>query len=161
MADLRLFFTLLTRHGHGSPHLARCIFFGLSVIHAQKTKRWVPGIHIYAQALENVKPAFEIRKYRKGGSTQFYPVPCHPHRQRSLALRWIFAASKDDRKSKRKVQPWPMTSMRNAVKHKGKPTLYAFVMTLYACFQREGKVFQKRNEIHRLAEANRMALTRL
>jgi len=108
----------------------------LSIHHAQKTKNWLPGQSIFAQALENLKPAFEIRKKRKGGSTQLIPFPCPLKRQKSLAFRWILQAAREKKVEKS----------------------FAIAQIIYACFSREGKVFQKRNEIHKLAEANRMAI---
>ena len=119
-----------------SQKITQDVFLRLSIHHAVKTKTWLPGHLIATQALENVKPAFEIRKQRKGGTTQLVPVPCPLKRQNSLALRWILEAAKE-----KKVE-----------------MSFAIAQVLYASFCREGKVFQKRNELHKLAEANRMAI---
>ena len=119
-----------------SYKITQDVFMRLSIHHAQKTKVWLPGEFIFAQALENVKPAFEIRKQRKGGTTQSIPVPCSLKRQNSLALRWLLEAARE-----KKVE-----------------LSFALAQIIYASFCREGKVFQKRNELHKLAEANRMSI---
>ena len=49
-----------------SQKITKAVFFRLSLHHAQKTKVWLPGEFILAQAIENVKPAFEIRKQSHG-----------------------------------------------------------------------------------------------
>jgi len=120
-----------------SRKIVQDVFLRLSVHHAQKTKVWLPGSFIFAQALENVKPAFEIRKQRKGGTTQQVPVPCPIHRQQSLALRWILEAARE----KKKLE-----------------FSFTLAQVIYSSFCREGKVFQRRNECHKLAETNRMSI---
>ena len=119
-----------------SYKITQDVFMRLSIHHAQKTKIWLPGQFIFAQALENVKPAFEIRKQRKGGTTQSIPVPCPLKRQNSLAFCWLLEAARE-----KKVE-----------------LSFALAQIIYASFCREGKVFQKRNELHKLAEANRMSI---
>ncbi len=109
----------------------------LSLYHAHKTQTWLPGSFILDQALENVQCAFEIRKYRKGGRTQQMPIPCPTERQKSIALRWILEAAQQKKKSE---------------------ASFSLAQILYACFCREGKVFQRRNENNKIAEANRMSI---
>ena len=133
-----LFDQFVMRNGRKtrSFKITQDVFVRLSIHHAQKTKVWLPGQFIFAQALENIKPAFEIRKQRKGGTTQLMPVPCPLKRQTSLAFRWMLQAARE-----KKVE-----------------MSFSLAQIIYASFCREGKVFQKRNEIHKLAEANRMAI---
>ena len=117
--------------------IAQNVFLRLSIHHAKRTNTWVPGSILFNKAIENVQPIFEIRKYRKGGTTQFLPVPCPLSRQRSLAFRWILEAARQEKKI---------------------DLSFSLAQILYASFCREGKVFQKRNENHKLAEAHRMSI---
>ena len=124
-----------------SRKISHDVFLRLSIHHSQKTKKWLPGSYIFNQALENVKPAFEISKKRQGGATKLIPVPCPLERQKSLALRWLLKAARSKKREKKKIE-----------------ISFALAQVIYSSFCREGKVFQIRNEIHKLAEVNRMAI---
>ena len=91
----------------------------------------VPAFH---EALENVKPAVEVRSRRVGGATYQVPVEVRPERRQALAIRWIIQAARD----------------RSG--HSMKEKLSA---ELLDASNNRGNAVKKREDTHRMAEANR------
>jgi small subunit ribosomal protein S7 len=87
------------------------------------------------KALENIKPKIELRSRRVGGANYQVPVPVAEGRQNSLAMRWIINASRDARK-----------------KGTFQDSLFQELMNAY---KKEGTAFKKREEVQRMAEANK------
>lgn len=87
------------------------------------------------KAISNVKPKMEIRSKRVGGSNFQVPVQVDKHRQQSLALRWITEAA---RKARGKGEFWQSLSRE-----------------LVNSYKNEGTAVKKKEEIHRMADANK------
>lgn len=91
-------------------------------------------IEVFTQAVENVKPAIEVRSRRVGGAAYQVPMQVSRARQQSLALRWILLAVRDK---------------------KGRPTHLKLADELMAAYKREGAAMTRRENVHRMADANK------
>ncbi len=100
-------------------------------------KKKVPeaeAIDVFTQALENVKPAIEVRSKRVGGASYQVPMQVSKTRQQSLAIRWLLGAVREK---------------------KGRPKHLALAEELVAAYNKEGAAMTKRENVHRMAEANK------
>ncbi len=100
-------------------------------------KKRVPdqeSIDVFSGAIENVKPHIEVRSKRVGGASYQVPMQVNRQRQQSLAFRWILTAVRDK---------------------KGRPTHLKLADELVAAFNKEGAAMTKRENTHRMAEANK------
>ena len=100
-------------------------------------KKRVPereSIDVFTDAIENVKPQIEVRSKRVGGASYQVPMQVNRARQQSLAFRWILNAVRDK---------------------KGRPTHLKLADELVAAFNKEGAAMTKRENTHRMAEANK------
>ena len=88
----------------------------------------------FIKAIENVKPDIEVRSKRIGGANYQVPMPVNAKRRQSLAFRWILAATRGE---------------------KGRPMSDRLARELFDACRGEGKSITKKNEVHRMAEANR------
>lgn len=91
-------------------------------------------IEVLIKAIDNMKPRVEVKSRRVGGSTYQVPVEISRDRQLALALRWLLAASKARR---------------------GVPMGPAMAMELMDAFNGQGAVIRKRDDTHRMAQANK------
>src|SRR5690606_22600337 len=91
-------------------------------------------IEVFEQAIENVKPYIEVRSKRGGGASDQVPMQVNRSRQQSLALRWILGAVRDK---------------------KGRPTHLKLADELIAGYKKEGVAYTKRENTHRMADANK------
>ena len=91
-------------------------------------------ISVFQQALSNVAPAIEVRSRRVGGATYQVPVEVRPERRQALAIRWILAAarSRNEKTMEEKLSGELMDASNN-----------------------RGNAVKKREDTHRMAEANR------
>ena len=110
----------------------RIVYRALEMI-AQKMKGADP-MEVFRKAIENVKPRLEVRPRRVGGATYQVPMEVRPDRQVSLAIKWI---------------------VRSARARGGKPMHVKLADELIAAYNREGAAFKKREDVHRMAEANK------
>jgi small subunit ribosomal protein S7 len=94
----------------------------------------VEPIEVFKQAVENVKPSLEVRSRRVGGANYQVPMQVRPHRQQSLAIRWLIAACRGK---------------------KGRPTYLRLADELMAAYRREGEAMAKREQTIKMAEANK------
>lgn len=91
-------------------------------------------LEVFTQAIENVKPLIEVRSKRVGGASYQVPMQVNRQRQLSLAIRWIL----------------------NAVREKkGRPTAMKLADELIAAYNKEGTAITKRENTHRMADANK------
>ncbi len=94
-------------------------------------------IQIVEQAINNCMPSLEVRKVRVAGTTYLVPTMIQKKKQENLAMRWIVEAAQKKKKS----------------------TKLSFAQCLadeiFDAFHKQGYARTKRNELHRLAEANR------
>lgn len=89
---------------------------------------------VFEKAVENVKPSMEVRPKRIGGAVYQIPVEVKPHRQLSLAFRWIIGAA------------------RNI---KGKPMAKKLSSVLVEAASGTGPAVKKKEDAHRMAHANK------
>jgi small subunit ribosomal protein S7 len=89
---------------------------------------------VFTQALENVKPAIEVRSKRVGGAAYQVPMQVNRVRQQSLAIRWILLAIREK---------------------KGRATAQKLADELVAAYNREGVAMARRENVHRMADANK------
>jgi small subunit ribosomal protein S7 len=94
----------------------------------------VSPLEIFEEAINNVKPMIEVRSKRVGGSTYQVPMPVQSKRQQALAFRWILAAVR---------------------KKKGKAMGEQLAGELAMAYKREGVAMTTRENVHRMAEANK------
>lgn len=100
---------------------------------AKKTKK--DALEAFEEAINNIKPKVEVRSRRVGGANYQVPVPVDEKRQESLAIRWILKAARDARKKSDFAQ--------------------ALADTLVASINKEGPAYKKREDTHKMAEANK------
>jgi small subunit ribosomal protein S7 len=91
-------------------------------------------IEVFLQAVENVKPHIEVRSKRVGGASYQVPMQVNRQRQQSLAIRWLLLAVREK---------------------KGRPTALKLADELVAAYNREGVAVTRRENTHRMAEANK------
>ena len=91
-------------------------------------------IEVFHEAIENIKPSVEVRSKRVGGANYQVPVPVAEKRQQTLAIRWL------------------LESIRGK---KGRPIHLTLADELMAAQKREGAAMNKREQVHRMADANR------
>ena len=92
-------------------------------------------VKIFTAAIENVKPMVEVRSRRVGGANYQVPVEVTRKRQQSLAFRWILDVARGSRR--------------------GRPFSVALAEELVAAAKREGGAFTKRENVDKMAEANK------
>jgi small subunit ribosomal protein S7 len=117
----------------GKKSVAQRVFYdALEVIREKVTD--VEPIEVFTVAVENVKPNIEVRSKRVGGASYQVPMQVNRVRQQSLAIRWILMAIREK---------------------KGRPTSDKLAAELLAAYKREGVAMTRRENVHRMAEANK------
>ena len=117
----------------GKKSVAFGVFYdALDIIAEKVTDR--PSIEVFEQALENLKPFIEVRSKRVGGASYQVPMQVNRNRQQSLAIRWLLMAVREK---------------------KGRPTAQKLAEELMAAFRKEGVAMARRENTHRMAEANK------
>ena len=89
---------------------------------------------VFKRAIENVKPAVEVKSRRVGGSTYQVPVEVRPERQTALAIRWL---------------------IEHARKRSGKSMREKLANELIEASHNRGGAIKKKEDVHRMAEANK------
>ena len=117
----------------GKKSIARTIVYRSLEKLAKKVKADDP-LQAFEQALENAKPTLEVKSRRIGGATYQVPVEISTERQLSMAIRWIITHSRAK----------PGKSMEDGLSTE-----------LVDCFQNQGATIKKKDDTHRMAEANR------
>jgi small subunit ribosomal protein S7 len=118
---------------NGKKSVAQAVFYDALNIIKDKISD-VPPIDVFTQAVENVKPEIEVRSRRVGGAAYQVPMQVNMNRRQSLAIRWILGAVREK---------------------KGRPTHEKLAEELIAAFKREGAAVTKRENVHRMADANK------
>jgi small subunit ribosomal protein S7 len=116
----------------GKKSVAESIVYGAFDIIEQKTRQ--NPIDVFRAALENVAPAIEVRSRRVGGATYQVPVEVRVERRQALAIRWLISASR----------------ARN-----DKSMVERLSSELLDAANNRGNAVKKREDTHRMAEANR------
>ena len=117
----------------GKKSVAQTVFYDALDIIAERIKDESPVV-VFTRAVENVRPSIEVRSKRVGGATYQVPTPVSPKRQQTLALRWILEACRDK---------------------KGRPMHQRLAEEFMAAYRREGTAMTKRDNVHRMADANK------
>ncbi len=117
---------------NGKKSVAEKIFYSAIDLVSQKTNE--DGIAIWRKALENVKPELEVKSRRVGGVSYQIPVEVPPHRQQTLAIRWI---------------------VRSARERKGKSMIEKLANEIIDASNNTGGAIKKKEDTRKMAEANR------
>ncbi len=118
---------------NGKKSVAQRVFYdALDVIAGRLAD--VEPLEVFTQAVENVKPNIEVRSRRVGGASYQVPMQVNKNRQLSLAIRWILMACRE---------------------RKGRPMHQKLADELLAAYNREGAAMTRRENVHRMAEANK------
>ncbi|PIP29566.1 30S ribosomal protein S7 [Candidatus Kuenenbacteria bacterium CG23_combo_of_CG06-09_8_20_14_all_36_9] len=116
----------------GKKTVAKNIVYGAFDIIQEKTKK--NGLQVFEQAMKKVGPTVEVRGKRVGGANYQVPFPVRDDRRITLASRWIIGAAQ-------------------AVK--GKPMAEKLAQVLMDSARGEGPAIKKREDVHRMADANK------
>ena len=117
----------------GKKAIMQRVFYDCMDIIAAKIKDAEP-LEVFEKAMDNVKPLIEVRSKRVGGANYQVPMQVSRKRQLSLAIRWL----------------------RDAIRSgKGQPTAVRMANELMAAYRGEGSAMQTRENVHRMAEANK------
>jgi small subunit ribosomal protein S7 len=116
----------------GKRSVAERIFY--SAVESIEEKTGQSGLTVFKQAVANVKPVVEVKSRRVGGATYQVPVEVRPERRQALAFRWIisFARSRNEKSFAEKLAG-----------------------ELIAASKNEGASIRRKDETHRMAEANK------
>src|SRR5437773_2292710 len=93
-----------------------------------------PPLEVFEGAINNVKPYVEVRSKRVGGANYQVPMQVNKRRQQSLAFRWIINACREQG---------------------GRPMGQRLAQELLGAYHKEGKAMDKREQTHRMADANK------
>lgn len=116
----------------GKKTIARKIVYRAFDIIKEKTKK--EPLEVFEQALNNAGPLLEVKPRRIGGATYQVPIEVRGDRKITLAMRWI---------------------LQGARSRKGKPMREKLAQELLDAAKNEGWAVKKKNDTHRMAEANR------
>jgi len=117
----------------GKKETARKVVYGaLDEIKKQITDK--SPVEVFEEALRNVGPSVEVRSRRVGGANYQVPREVRPERRQSLAMRWIISAARS--------------------KSGGSASKF-YAEELIAASKNEGSAYKKKEDTHRMAEANR------
>jgi small subunit ribosomal protein S7 len=116
----------------GKKSVAYAIFYGAMNIIEQRTDE--SGLEIFRKALDNVMPGVEVKSRRVGGATFQVPTEVKPKRREGLGIRWLirYAKSRNGRSMEEKLANEFMAAAKG-----------------------EGQAVKKRDDTHRMAEANK------
>ena len=116
----------------GKKNVARNLVYQAFDLIEDRAKE--PGVEVFRKAVNNVSPLVEVRSRRVGGATYQVPIEVRPDRRVALAFRWIiqYARARNDR------------SMANRL-----------AAELMAAANGEGGAVKKKDDTHRMAEANK------
>jgi small subunit ribosomal protein S7 len=116
----------------GKKSVAENIVYGAFDVLEQKTRR--NPVEMFHEALKNVMPTIEVRSRRVGGATYQVPVEVRPERRQALAIRWIITAARGRNEN----------TMVDRLSNE-----------LLDAANNRGTAVKKREDTHRMAEANR------
>jgi len=117
----------------GKKSVAQRSFYSAMDMISEKITDKEP-IEIFTVAVENCRPSLEVKSKRVGGANYQVPTPVNSKRQQTLAIRWILEVCRDK---------------------KGRPMDRRLAEELMAAYRREGAAITKRENVHRMADANK------
>jgi small subunit ribosomal protein S7 len=109
----------------------KIVYDSFDIIHNETKKG---GLNIFEQAIKNISPLVELKSRRVGGANYQVPIPVMGDRRTTLAIRWILKAS---------------------LSKKGKKMADKLAAELSDAANKTGAAMKKRDEVHRMAEANK------
>ncbi|MDP4114517.1 MAG: 30S ribosomal protein S7 [Bacteroidota bacterium] len=116
----------------GKKSKAREVVYTAFEIIEERTKK--PGLEVFKKAMSNVQPVIEVRSRRVGGATYQVPSEVRPDRRNALAMRWI----------------------KNYARARGDKSMPAkLAAELIAASNNEGSAVKKKEDTHKMAEANK------
>lgn len=116
----------------GKKSVAQGIVYGAFDIMKAKTGK--EPMEVFDAAMKNVTPSVEVRARRIGGANYQVPVEVHPDRRFTLASRWVIGAAR---------------------KRKGRPMAEKLAAELMDAMNEQGDAYKKKQDVQRMAEANR------
>ena len=116
----------------GKKSVAESIFYGAMEICERRAGQ--PAMIVFEQALNNSKPALEVKSRRVGGATYQVPVEVRPERRTALATRWLISFARE---------------------RSEKTMADRLAAELLAASRGEGSTVKKKEDTHRMAEANK------
>jgi small subunit ribosomal protein S7 len=116
----------------GKKSLAERIFYSAMDLIEERTGQ--PGVTVFKQAVNNAKPSLEVKSRRVGGASLQVPVEVRPERRTALAMRWIIQFARE--RSEKTMQE-------------------RLAAELILASKGEGNAIKKKEDTHRMAEANR------
>jgi small subunit ribosomal protein S7 len=116
----------------GKRSVAERMMYGAFDLMGERTKQ--DPLKLFKQAVDNVKPALEVKSRRVGGSTYQVPVEVRPERRTSLSMRWIVGFAR--KRPERTMQERLAVELLDAANNRGASV-------------------KKREDTHRMAEANK------
>ena len=116
----------------GKKSTAQRIFYDALDLIEERTKR--PGLDVFEQAVKNATPILEVKPRRVGGATYQVPVEVRAERRLSLAIRWLVASTRN---------------------RSGRSMAEKLASELMDAASNTGTTVKKREDTHRMAEANR------
>jgi small subunit ribosomal protein S7 len=116
----------------GKKSIAERIFY--QALDVLEEKSGQSGLNVFQQALNNAKPALEVKSRRVGGATYQVPVEVRPERRQALAIKWLisFARQRSEKTMADRLAAELLAASRN-----------------------EGSTVKKKDDTHRMAEANK------
>jgi len=118
---------------NGKKSIAEKIFYKSLDMIKEQVKKEAP-IDVFKKALENASPVLEVKSKRIGGATYQVPVEVSRNRKAALAMRWILSYSRS---------------------RKGKNMEAKLAAELIAAYNNEGSSVKKKEDTHKMAEANK------
>lgn len=116
----------------GKKNLAYNIFYDAIDIVSEKTDE--PGLEVWKKALSNVAPSVEVKSRRVGGATFQIPQPVRENRKMAISMQWLITFSR---------------------KRNEKSMSLRLANEIMAASKEEGAAYKKKEDTHRMAEANR------
>ncbi len=116
----------------GKKSLAEGIFYSAMDLIEERTSQ--PGVTVFKQAVNNAKPMLEVKSRRVGGASLQVPVEVRPDRRSTLAMRWLIEFSRGRTE---------------------KSMAERLAAELILASKGEGNAIKKKEDTHRMAEANR------
>ncbi|MEK7660345.1 MAG: 30S ribosomal protein S7 [Patescibacteria group bacterium] len=117
----------------GKKNAARSVMYDALTVIAKKEKEADP-VAVFHTAMSNVAPLVEVKSRRVGGANYQVPIEVRASRKNALAMRWIIDAARGK---------------------KGRPMALKLADELLLAFKKEGEAMKKRENVHRMAEANK------
>lgn len=118
----------------GKKSLATKIVYGAIDKFTERVNAQENALDAFLKAIENATPHVEVKSRRIGGATYQVPIEINPKRKLSLAMKWVIGFAK---------------------KKSGRSMIEGLAQELQDCYNSQGSSVKKRDEVHRMAEANK------